>query len=756
MSSSLSSQSRSRSDPSCARYLEASMDANLAPPDEMNGEIITILILFNFHCRVQLNDEAQVARKQLLLFLMDKIYQTRLPSSSYAAFTEDLRAAMPEEQGNYRIMVDYLDGMLNLLDVPDGLTKLFNEKLNRIMPSYEPMGMLNATDIFFERRSFFGLFFRRMKLVFDSLDLQARDHLTASARAWREGLLATSQVYDSTDMDSLPLSDARLTAFRDYQLGLLRGDYTMAKDNMEKFFDFYAPGADRELHQHTLLHLAAFHVRTDSFSAAKAALDEAISLARSANDGDCISACESLMLRIQGVGTSTLAATPGAAHAAKDGPLRQLVSDAVWKARCDLAKGRSAVEVLHNLEDNFAPAQPSREALAASEASLELMDDSKRRLGRDAIQGDAEVARLWDLLGQSALADVYQDRIDMDTHGRVLSSLQEETRMDCICHKASRLSRAGQYEEALSLLISPTTYRAISFSQYAIWHRTIGDVLRLRATRREDQAVLRLLKESIPVDEQPLTGCDIEDAVDSPSALVELALHYLESGKSSETEKAFGQQFKAFSQMTAEQAAEALLRKAAQRARSDQPSLSLMPTLAALSIAKDMNCQRLILGARVQLAETLGLYLNMPDGARLLVESDLPNCLTSEDAELRARAQWAYARVLLACSDKTDREDLIRVLHWLQQAERDAGQVECLGLQTQILYYMVRLYHHMGDEAQVSGLATRLDMVEQAWTRSDQTQDRACIDQVRQILDVVVSVAGYVASGEAASKRLGS
>ncbi len=37
--------------------------------------------------------------------------------------------------------------------------------------------MLNATDIFFERRSFFGLFFRRTKLIFDSLDLQARDEL---------------------------------------------------------------------------------------------------------------------------------------------------------------------------------------------------------------------------------------------------------------------------------------------------------------------------------------------------------------------------------------------------------------------------------------------------------------------------------------------------------------------------------------------------------------------------------------------------
>lgn len=67
---------------------------------------------------------------------------------------------------------------------------------------------------------------------------------------------------------------------------------------------------------------------------------------------------------------------------------------------------------------------------------------------------------------------------------------------------------------------------------------------------------------------------------------------------------------------------------------------------------------------------------------------------------------------------------------------------------------MLRLYHHMGDEAQKDAITARLDQVERAWTRSDVSQDKACMDQTRQILDIVVSVAGYVASGEAASERL--
>lgn len=220
------------------------------------------------------------------------------------------------------------------------------------------------------------------------------------------------------------------------------------------------------------------------------------------------------------------------------------------------------------------------------------------------------------------------------------------------------------------MLVSPRTYRSISFSQYATWHKTIGDVLRLRARRREDDAVLQLLVDSLPAREQPISGYDMEDAADSPSALVELALRYLDSGKASTAEKAFGEKFKAFSQLTAEDAAEALLSKASQRAQSEQPALSLMPTLAALAIAKEMDCHRLVLKARVQLAEMLGLHLKMPDGACLLIESDLPNCLTSEDVELRARAQWTYARILLACSDKQNHEDLTKVLRWMQAAEK--------------------------------------------------------------------------------------
>jgi len=67
---------------------------------------------------------------------------------------------------------------------------------------------------------------------------------------------------------------------------------------------------------------------------------------------------------------------------------------------------------------------------------------------------------------------------------------------------------------------------------------------------------------------------------------------------------------------------------------------------------------------------------------------------------------------------------------------------------------MVRLNRHIGNQAQEDVLAARLDQIERLWTRSDTSQDEAYLEQMREVLDVVVSVAGYVASGEAASARL--
>lgn len=67
---------------------------------------------------------------------------------------------------------------------------------------------------------------------------------------------------------------------------------------------------------------------------------------------------------------------------------------------------------------------------------------------------------------------------------------------------------------------------------------------------------------------------------------------------------------------------------------------------------------------------------------------------------------------------------------------------------------MVRLYHHVGDQEQEAAMTARLHQLEQRLMRVNVSDDHTFLDQVQQILDIVISVAGYVASGEAANQRL--
>ncbi|CAD6953841.1 unnamed protein product, partial [Tilletia caries] len=96
-----------------------------------------------------------------------------------------------------------------------------------------------------------------------------------------------------------PSTLTRMQAFDRYQSALHRGDYSAAKEHMFTFFDHTARGATREMHQHALLNLAALHLEMDSPAAAEPALHEAILLARTSRDWECVSACESLLKRVQ-------------------------------------------------------------------------------------------------------------------------------------------------------------------------------------------------------------------------------------------------------------------------------------------------------------------------------------------------------------------------------------------------------------------------------------------------------------------------
>lgn len=337
-----------------------------------------------------------------------------------------------------------------------------------------------------------------------------------------------------------------------------------------------------------------------------------------------------------------------------------------------------------------------------------------------------------------------------------------------------QLAKQGQYDAALALLLQPSTHRILSFREYRGWCDAVGDVLWLRATRREEVRTLRLLQRRLPRVRDQEQIEDIEELVDAPKTLIDTALQYAETGTASKPPDALLQRFRKLANLSSEKQIEALLKQGKSYLDGSQPSLALMPILSSLSRAKDLDFGGLAQAAQVSLAEVLGLHLGMPQRGRSLLEHHLPSCLTSEDMEHRAYSQWTYSRLLLACSKNKTQIELNHCLHWMSQAEQgkfvqtyeklgrrtdaylspaDAEKAGCIGLQKTVLYYMARLHHHMGNDAEREEVATKQLAVERDWLQATESVCQSSLDEVENVLEIVSSVGAYVASGRAAAAR---
>ncbi|EPQ31932.1 uncharacterized protein PFL1_00131 [Pseudozyma flocculosa PF-1] len=732
-------------------------------PGELDGHGLAILLLLNFHCRVHLPETSREARRALMLLLMDLIYQAVPPTASLDEFLGHVRSALACEPEQAEVVCEYLNRTLEILEVTDGLTKLFNEsktdltmylawpaELSRILAPYETLGMDESPEVFVDRRSFFGLYFRRQKLVFDSLDLEARGRLRDVAFEWKEGLLPPHASNDALH-EAEGTEDSRMTAYKQFQRAMLTGDYSTAKDSMQKSFDYFAPGSDHELHQHTLLHLASFHYQTGGLDAARAALEEAVSLARSADDLECVAMCESLMRRLQGEGTSRRSMEDKS-----PGVQRQLSSqDALWRAETDAGKGDELVEVLQQLVRSAQPPRANVKATKSSvDISLHLIDDASRRFGNDAARPDAVVGHLWQDLGQGKVANVYLGRAAR-ARGEVAAA-QREGRIKARCEKASKLARRGRYEHGLGLLLRPSTYEALSAAEYRAWTEAVWGILWLRARRRREAKTLSRLAQLDPSSHHVLRDADIEDLVETPKTLQELLPSLGPRGAgASEKKPASEANFQRRLALSSRQKIELLLDKAQMLMDAKQPARAQSPALTAIAMARAQAHEPLERAGIVTLSRIAGISYQLPIQALASLEEVLPLTLADEDLEVRAMAQWTYAECLLGQTKSAgDPSTITEALDWLDRAERDTETISLIHVQRKVLYFMARVLHQLDRAEERDRVADKLAAVERDCLRASEAVCTESLAVVDDVLDVVNLVGAHVASGGAAAIRL--
>ncbi|PWN49306.1 hypothetical protein IE53DRAFT_369875 [Violaceomyces palustris] len=467
------------------------MSGSVIQPGAVNGNVLAILLCINFHCKVNLPGSASEVQRELLLFVTRAIAQTDRAASSLSNFLEKLKTALKHDP-QAGVICNYLKQTLRLLDYPDGLVQIFSDRLGRLIcPHYDDPLSTSTTERFIERRSYFGLYFRRVRYTFENLSLTERHQIGQEAVRWRDTAERDSPVSPEASEDENP----RVHAYDKFQEGLFRGDYTAAKSNMHKFFDYSSPGSFPELHQHTLLNLASFHYQTGSLSAAKVSLNEAIRLATTVDDHECISMCASLMQRLQAEATSGSSGPRKTSDSVDQTITGGTSIDKVWRAQNETKSGAPLPQVLRRLLESL-KTTGGKECPSAVETSVTIMQEARDNSGRTAVEPSMLISDLWEKMGFHEVADAHATIAEEAASKEGVDASQ--IRLSLSCSRSRRLAGQGLYDQALAQLLRKETYETLSFREYSEWREAIWEVLWLKAKRREETVTLQKLGELDP------------------------------------------------------------------------------------------------------------------------------------------------------------------------------------------------------------------------------------------------------------------
>ncbi|KAK0559962.1 hypothetical protein OC844_004061 [Tilletia horrida] len=292
-----------------------------ARPGAITGPAMATYALIRYFCS-SLPPQTAAATSPLvsplLIHIVKLIHGIDPPSPSLAHFRECLDGAL---EGVPHALKANLFSSFNswwaaLSPSHWSIQKIFTQ-LDTCMQSHdEPELDMSMSKVrYVDRRSTLGMFLRRARIIYDKSDIHQQGLWAKMLCEWRDageeelvphagssGLVDVPypcQQGAGAHSHHAPATVTRMQAFDSYQAALRRGDYSAAKEHMFTFFDHTARGATREMHQHALLNLAALHLEMDSPAAAEPALHEAILLARTSKDWECVSACESLLKRVQ-------------------------------------------------------------------------------------------------------------------------------------------------------------------------------------------------------------------------------------------------------------------------------------------------------------------------------------------------------------------------------------------------------------------------------------------------------------------------
>lgn len=564
--------------------------------------------------------------------------QLDVPPATLAAFEARACAALAAYMDTAHALCAFVVRFFATFDSVDGLAELMHVCLPECLaalrdPSAEPARLV------LDRRSYLGLFVRRARLTYELLLDHERLELAALCCAWRDG--AKDALVDEWR------ASAQAHAYAQWRRAAARGDASATKRALHAFFDYTLPGCDQEQHQHALLNLAHFHVDTHGFRAARTVLDEAILLARTVGDTECMRACDHLLERLAYVDPQPLSDTLLTALDADDTlACAAYAPRALWRVRQDRARGAPLLGLVQRVADTtWASRGGAPDAAARPGADWE----PRPSVERSAARPSAVLARLWHELGVPALADTYAVHVARQQRTAPSPEAADDA-LDAVATAAYAAAERGAYADAVAQLTAPALLaRITTHALYMQWHPALWRVLWLRARRRGDATARRRIAQAYPC-------LDEADVLDEARALV----------------------------------------AARQGVRALEP---LTQAIAACEAQQAFPGQRAGLAL---LADTMSVSLRMPEAALALVEEILPQALADANVERRGLVHATHAKCLVTCGDeRAARAALACALDgvWKQWrlAYTDLDAAECYAELAPCAYLAARLAERAGD-----------------------------------------------------------
>lgn len=606
----------------------------------LRGHHIAICALIHFYVHDAPLNEPSPMLSRLLAYTARLSFQVDKPSASLSHFLVLLSAILCDDLGDLRSSSSKWTQSIETLIVScntfSGLHAFFT-KVERLLMTEELYDEIQGITIKpaerqIDEQSPFGHFLQRCLDDYLGLEDGEFARLVRDVQTWISGENGSDYDRDHS------VTDSSVTA------SLQRGDYSLARAELEGFFDRSPDDAMHLSLQDALYRNAVFHHQTKAYEAAKSSLEEALRLSRGANDMACVGACDKLLRLIRYEEGKMNRTAPNQSRFPSH---RVLSIDELWQVESDADQGRPLLSTMSDVQRLL---QPTKGKECDTETSLSRVANVYRWQ-----------SRLW-------------SRVDNPLNAKACQSSCEE-------------STIGLEEEAwqgvhlqLALLDSEDAGCSLEGRFRALFDARSIENMDIIAFEHWQRSAWKLLQEIIHDHKE--VQC-IEGTMYDISTEQDM---YME-----DNEATFGKT----KLISMHDNLMARLTEARQiRQDSDDCSASIAMAVKVLRQSEEAQLFQIVREATVEVAESL-LGLGNISKAKELLEDCMTQILTSSKSLFRGRATWAYAKVLIKLSHD-GRGEMTDVLPWLDRARTAFEEGDHLEELSDVLYVQWKLYESLG------------------------------------------------------------